>query len=100
LTNNPAQRRPDESPRAHARFLIYRALPAHSRTLAEVARVCGVSRQAIFLQAKRHEWAERAAPVNVLGAMAYGGRNPLLDLIRQKAEQASFHKLHHPVYPL
>lgn len=87
MTNNPAQRRPDESPRAYARFRLYLALPAHKRTLAEVARVVGVTRQAIHLQAVRHDWAERLPVPNYLSFAAYGGRNPLLEALREREAQ-------------
>lgn len=85
MTADPAERRPDESHRAFARFCLYRAQPAHRRNLSEVARLCRVSRQAIHQTATRHEWDKRLSPDDWLSRFAYGGRNPILDLMRQKA---------------
>jgi hypothetical protein len=89
--SDPCDRRPDETVRAYARFRLYQSLPAYSRSLSQVARVCGVTRQSIQQQATRHEWELRVSPPNYLAAitaLSYG-RNPLLDQLEEwgKAQQ-------------
>jgi hypothetical protein len=87
---DPCDRRPDETASAHARFLLYQSLPAYSRSLSQVARVCGVTRQAIQQQATRHEWELRVGPPNYLAALtalSFGGKHPLLELLEEREKQ-------------
>ncbi len=84
---DPCDRRPDETASAYARFRLYQSLPAHSQTLSAVARVCGVTRQSIQLEASRHEWEKRVGPPNYLRAitaLSFGGKHPLLELLEER----------------
>lgn len=88
--SDPCDRRPDETASAHARFLLFQSLPPYSRSLSQVARVCGVTRQAIQQQATRHEWELRVGPPNILGAitaLSFGGKHPLLELLEEREKQ-------------
>jgi hypothetical protein len=85
--SDPCDRRPDETASAYARFCLYQFLPAYSRSLSAVARVCGVTRQSIQQQATRHEWELRVGPPNYLAALtalSYGGKHPLLELLEER----------------
>ena len=88
--SDPCDRRPDETASAYARFCLYQSIPAYSRSLSQVARVCGVTRQAIQQQATRHEWELRVAPPNYLAALtalSFGGKHPLLELLEEREKQ-------------
>jgi hypothetical protein len=54
----PWERQPEESPKAHAAFIVYRDLGA-ARTFLAAARVLGKNSSLLRRWADRHQWRER-----------------------------------------